>query len=163
MRRYRLNGDDLHLRSRSDLPRVPGSRPGVLTAQHRPPATEKSGERGQAGGQCDPRPHLAGAGNPGNAGDLAGGEAAGGIHAERKDSCLAARVVAEPGPEHLGGYQGKEPRHGQAPKHQRAGSEGRVLLAELPQRAAGFGDSGSGDGGDGQRAASDPLVAVPVY
>ena len=90
----------------------------VLAAQHRPAVTEKSGEREQAGGECDSCPHLAEVGDPGNGGDLAGGRRC--IHAERKDSCPATHVVAEPGPDHLGGDQVQEPRQGQAPKRQRA-------------------------------------------
>jgi hypothetical protein len=34
-----------------------------------------------------------------------------------------------------------------------------VLPAELPERGGGLGDLASGQGGDGQRAASDPVVA----
>lgn len=132
----------------------------VLTTQHRPAVTEQPSEHEQADGEGDPSPHLAEVGDPGDTGDLAGGEAAGGVHAERKDSGPAAHIVAEPGPEDLAGDQGKEPHHGQAPQHQGAVGEDLVLLAELPQRAGSLGDLASGEGGDGQRAASDPVVAL---
>jgi len=35
-----------------------------------------------------------------------------------------------------------------------------VLSAELPQRGGGLGDLAGGEGGNGQRAAGDPVVAV---
>ena len=132
----------------------------MLTTQHRPAVTEQPGEYEQTDGKSDPRPHVAEVGDPADAGDLVCGEAAAGVHAERKDSGPAAHIVAEPGPEDLAGDQGKEPHHGQAPEHQGAGGEDLVLLAELPQRAGGLGDLADGEGGDGQRAASDPVVAL---
>src|SRR5271170_8032108 len=84
----------------------------VLTTQRRPAVTEQPREHEQADGEGDPSPHVAEVGDPGNTDDLAGGEAAGGVHAERKDSGPAAHIVAEPGPEDLAGDQGKEPHHG---------------------------------------------------
>ena len=132
----------------------------VLTTQHRPAVTEQPGEHEQADGEGDPRPYVAEGGDPGDAGDLAGGEAAGGVHAERKDSGPAAHIVAEPGPEDFADDEGKEPHHGQAPEHQGGGGKDLVLLAELPQRAGGLGDLADGEGGDGQRAASDPVIAM---
>jgi hypothetical protein len=47
--------------------------------------TEQPSEHEQADGKGDPSPHVAEAGDPGDAGDLASGEAAGSVHAERKD------------------------------------------------------------------------------
>ena len=129
-------------------------------APRRPAVTEQPGEREQADRERDPRPDVAEVGDPGDAGDLASGKAAGGVHAERKDGGPAADIVAEPGPDDLAGDQGKEPYHGQAPEHQSAGGESLPLRAEFPQRRGRLGDLASGQGGDGQRATSDPVVAV---
>jgi hypothetical protein len=118
------------------------------------------GQREQGGGDGDPRAYLAETGDPGDAGDPAGGEAAGGIHAEREDGGPAAYVVAQPEPDDLADDQGKEPRHGQAPQHQGAGAEDLMLVAELPERGGGLGDLAGREGGDGQRAPRDPVVAV---
>ncbi len=35
-----------------------------------------------------------------------------------------------------------------------------MLLAELPEPAGGLGDQAGGEGGNGQRTASDPVVAM---
>lgn len=88
---------------------------------------------------------MAEVGDPGDAGELTGGQAAGGVHAERKDRSPAAYILGEPGPEDLGGGQGNEPHHGQAPEHQRAGGEDLVLIAELSQRCGGLSDLPGGE------------------